>query len=85
MIGIAEIGGFRVIGKMSTQCCLSDHIVGELTVEASAVPICSIDMHLLRVESILLGEKIVTEQSLIQTTQACTLSHLINVVNSTCH
>ncbi|KAL6281698.1 hypothetical protein ACE6H2_018579 [Prunus campanulata] len=62
-------GGFRVIGKMSTQCCLSDPIVGELTVEASAVPICSIDMHLLRVESILLGEKIVTEQSLIQTTQ----------------
>ncbi|PQQ15477.1 Down syndrome critical region protein 3 homolog [Prunus yedoensis var. nudiflora] len=40
-------GGFRVIGKMSTQCCLSDPIV----------------------ESILLGEKIVTEQSLIQTTQ----------------
>ncbi|BBH04186.1 lectin protein kinase family protein [Prunus dulcis] len=59
----------------------SDPIVGELTVEASAVPICSIDMHLLRVESILLGEKIVTEQSLIQTTQACTLSHLINIAD----
>ncbi|XP_068305751.1 uncharacterized protein [Pyrus communis] len=62
-------GGFRVIGKMSTQCSLSDPIVGELTVEASAVPISSIDLHLLRVESILLGERIVTEQSLVQTTQ----------------
>ncbi|KAM1378057.1 hypothetical protein ACFX2F_039570 [Malus domestica] len=62
-------GGFRVIGKMSTQCSLSDPIVGELTVEASAVPISSIDLHLLCVESILLGERIVTEQSLVQTTQ----------------
>ncbi|KAK4567494.1 hypothetical protein RGQ29_003324 [Quercus rubra] len=62
-------GGFRVTGKMSTQCSLSDPITGELTVEASAVPIYSIDIHLLRVESILLGEKIVTEASLIQSTQ----------------
>ncbi|KAM3703069.1 hypothetical protein ACB098_04G067700 [Castanea mollissima] len=62
-------GGFRVTGKMSTQCSLSDPITGELTVEASAVPIYSIDIHLLRVESILLGEKIVTETSLIQSTQ----------------
>ncbi|KAJ6340263.1 hypothetical protein OIU77_008091 [Salix suchowensis] len=42
---------------------------GELTVETSAVPISSIDIHLLRVESVLVGEKIVTETSLIQTTQ----------------
>lgn len=62
-------GGFRMTGRMSTQCSLSDAITGELTVEASAVPICSIDLHLLRVESILLGERIVTETSLIQTTQ----------------
>ncbi|XP_062157588.1 uncharacterized protein LOC133865238 isoform X2 [Alnus glutinosa] len=62
-------GGFRVTGKMSSQCSLSDPITGELTVEASAVPICSIDIHLLRIESVLLGEKIVTETSLIQTTQ----------------
>ncbi|KAM1238769.1 hypothetical protein TB2_039417 [Malus domestica] len=54
-------GGFRVIGKMSTQCSLSDPIVGELTVEASAVPISSIDLHLLRVESILLGERIIAD------------------------
>ncbi|KAL5544936.1 hypothetical protein UlMin_008720 [Ulmus minor] len=62
-------GGFRVTGRVATQCSLSDAISGELTVEASAVPICSIDIHLLRVESILLGERIITETSLIQTTQ----------------
>ncbi|KAF2317508.1 hypothetical protein GH714_023702 [Hevea brasiliensis] len=62
-------GGFRVTGRISTQCSLLDPISGELTVERSAVPICSIDIHLLRVESVLLGEKIVTETSLIQTTQ----------------
>ncbi|OAY46511.1 hypothetical protein MANES_06G005400v8 [Manihot esculenta] len=62
-------GGFLVTGRISTQCSLLDPISGELTVERSAVPICSIDIHLLRVESILLGEKIVTETSLIQTTQ----------------
>ncbi|KDO47394.1 hypothetical protein CISIN_1g0186671mg, partial [Citrus sinensis] len=56
-------------GKMSTQCSLLDPITGELTVEASSVPIHSIDIHLLRMESILLGEKIISETSLIQTTQ----------------
>ncbi|KAJ6677126.1 VACUOLAR PROTEIN SORTING 26 RELATED, partial [Salix viminalis] len=48
---------------------LLPEINGELTVETSAVPISSIDIHLLRVESVLVGEKIVTETSLIQTTQ----------------
>ncbi|EXB80298.1 Down syndrome critical region protein 3-like protein [Morus notabilis] len=62
-------GGLRVTGRMSTQCSLSDAITGELTIEGSAVPISSIDVHLLRIESILLGERIVTETSLIQTTQ----------------
>ncbi|KAL0380169.1 UNVERIFIED_CONTAM: Vacuolar protein sorting-associated protein 26C [Sesamum angustifolium] len=62
-------GGFRVTGKVCTQCSLLDPIAGELTVEASAVPIESIDIHLIRVESILIGEKIATESSLIQTTQ----------------
>ncbi|KAK2421909.1 Vacuolar protein sorting-associated protein [Trifolium repens] len=62
-------GGFRVTGKICTQCSLSSPINGELTVEASAVPIQSIDIQLFRVESILHGEKIVTETSLIQTTQ----------------
>ncbi|XP_073015289.1 uncharacterized protein [Primulina eburnea] len=62
-------GGFRVTGKICTQCSLMDPVGGELTVEASALPIQSIDIHLLRVESILIGEKIATESSLIQTTQ----------------
>ncbi|XVE90747.1 hypothetical protein DITRI_Ditri20bG0101900 [Diplodiscus trichospermus] len=62
-------GGFRFTGRISTQCSLLEPLRGELTVEASALPICSIDIHLLRVESILLGEKIITETSLIQTTQ----------------
>ncbi|KAK4283388.1 hypothetical protein QN277_000341 [Acacia crassicarpa] len=62
-------GGFRVTGKVCTQCSLSDPISGELTVEASAVPIDSIDLHLFRVESILFGEKIAAETTLIHTTQ----------------
>ncbi|KAK6795693.1 hypothetical protein RDI58_009148 [Solanum bulbocastanum] len=62
-------GGFRVSGKVCTLCSLSDPIEGELTVESSAVPIQSIEIHLLRLESILVGEKIATESSLIQTTQ----------------
>ncbi|KAK6925304.1 Vacuolar protein sorting protein 26 related [Dillenia turbinata] len=62
-------GGFRVTGKISTQCALSDPITGELTVESSAVPIQSIDIHLFRMESVLVGEMIVTETTLIQTTQ----------------
>lgn len=68
---------------MSTQCSLSDPVSGELTVEASAIPISSIDLHLLRVESILLGEKIVTEKSVVQTTQVYALSHLVDIYNST--
>ncbi|XP_057446916.1 uncharacterized protein LOC130738781 isoform X2 [Lotus japonicus] len=63
-------GGFRVTGKICTQCSLSSPINGELTVEASAVPIQSIELQLFRVESVLFGEKIVNETSLIQTTQA---------------
>ncbi|XP_008465075.2 uncharacterized protein LOC103502664 isoform X3 [Cucumis melo] len=62
-------GGFRVTGKMSTLCSLSDPITGELIVETSAVPINSIDIHLCRVESVILGERIITETSVIQTTQ----------------
>ncbi|KAG5391523.1 hypothetical protein IGI04_021486 [Brassica rapa subsp. trilocularis] len=62
-------GGFRVTGKLATQCSLQDPLSGELTVEASSVPITSIDIHLLRVESIIVGERIVTEISLIQSTQ----------------
>ncbi|KAK6921283.1 Vacuolar protein sorting protein 26 related [Dillenia turbinata] len=44
-------------------------ITGELTVEASAVPIHSIDIHLFRADSVLVGEMIVTETTLVQTMQ----------------
>uniref|UniRef100_A0A6N2ME97 Down syndrome critical region protein 3 n=1 Tax=Salix viminalis TaxID=40686 RepID=A0A6N2ME97_SALVM len=49
-------GGFRVTGRISTLCSLLDPISGELTVETSAVPISSIDIHLLRVESVLIAD-----------------------------
>ncbi|KAJ4960349.1 hypothetical protein NE237_020259 [Protea cynaroides] len=62
-------GGFRVKGKISTYCSLLDSITGELTVEASSVPIRSIDIHLNRMESVLVGEMVITETSIIQTTQ----------------
>ncbi|XP_012853259.1 PREDICTED: Down syndrome critical region protein 3 isoform X2 [Erythranthe guttata] len=62
-------GGFRVTGKICTQCSLVDPLVGELTVEKSAIPIQSTDIHLLRVESILIGDRISTESTLMQTTQ----------------
>ncbi|KAI3517886.1 hypothetical protein L1887_17107 [Cichorium endivia] len=62
-------GGFKVSGRICTQCHVADPLVGEVTVEASAVPIYSIDIHLLRVESIMVGEKIATETSIVQTTQ----------------
>ncbi|XP_025625541.1 uncharacterized protein [Arachis hypogaea] len=61
--------GFRVIGKIFSQCSLAGPINGELTVETSAISIHSMDIQLFHVESILLGEKIATETSLIQTTQ----------------
>ncbi|KAL8242337.1 hypothetical protein R6Q59_012639 [Mikania micrantha] len=62
-------GGFKVSGRICTQCPVSDPLVGELTVEASALPVYSIDIHLLRVESIMVGENIATETSIVQTTQ----------------
>lgn len=62
-------GRFQVTGNISTQCSLSEPISGELIVEASAVPIQSIDILLLRVESILTGERIISDTSIIQTTQ----------------
>nr|XP_029121424.1 Down syndrome critical region protein 3 homolog isoform X2 [Elaeis guineensis] len=61
--------GFRITGKISTECSLTDPVSGELVVEASAVPIRSIDIQLLRIESILAGERIIADTSVIQTTQ----------------
>ncbi|XP_027169045.1 Down syndrome critical region protein 3 homolog isoform X1 [Coffea eugenioides] len=62
-------GGFRISGKVCSQCSVLDPLIGELTVEASGIPIQSIDIHLFRVESILIGDKIATETTSIQTTQ----------------
>ncbi|KAL8130270.1 hypothetical protein V2J09_019425 [Rumex salicifolius] len=62
-------GGFKVTGKIPTQCSLTDPLSGDLTVEASSGSIESIDIHLIRVESILVGERTATETSVIQTTQ----------------
>ncbi|XP_073117548.1 uncharacterized protein [Elaeis guineensis] len=61
--------GFRITGKISTECSLMDPVSGELVVEVSAVPIRSIDIQLLRIESILAGERIIADTSVIQTTQ----------------
>lgn len=64
-------GGFKVTGKIPTQCSLTDPLSGELTVETSSVPIQSVDIHLIRIESILVGERVSTETSVIQATQVC--------------
>ncbi|KAL6010771.1 hypothetical protein ACLOJK_001213 [Asimina triloba] len=64
-------GGFRISGKVCTQCSLLNPISGDLTVEASAVPIHSIDILLLRIESILVGDRVVTETSVIADGDVC--------------
>ncbi|KAH0448665.1 hypothetical protein IEQ34_022465 [Dendrobium chrysotoxum] len=56
-------GRFQVTGNIFTHCSLSEPLSGELIVEASAVPIRSIDIVLLRVESILTGERIISDTS----------------------
>lgn len=48
---------------------MADPLTGELIVESSAIPIHSIDIQLLRVESILAGERIISDTSVIQTIQ----------------
>ncbi|XP_078431032.1 vacuolar protein sorting-associated protein 26 isoform X1 [Wolffia australiana] len=62
-------GHFRVTGTIPTECAISSPLCGELIVESSAVIIRSIDILLLRVESILAGERIITEAATVQTTQ----------------
>ncbi|KAG0455762.1 hypothetical protein HPP92_023550, partial [Vanilla planifolia] len=52
---------FQVTGNISTQCYISDPISGELTVQASAEPISSIDIILLRIESVHAGERIISD------------------------
>jgi hypothetical protein len=65
-----KAGGFRITGRVATRCALSEPITGELTVDSSTVPIRSIELQLLRVESVNAGEKMATETSEIQSTQA---------------
>eukprot|EP00249_Psilotum_nudum_P013576 c24405_g1_i1 orf=357-1124(-) len=62
-------GGFRVTGRVCALCPLTEPITGEVTVEASAVPISSIDIQLLRVESIDLGGRMASEVTEVQITQ----------------
>ncbi|CAI9113685.1 OLC1v1014336C2 [Oldenlandia corymbosa var. corymbosa] len=62
-------GGFRISGRVCSQCSVLDPLTGELTIEASGTPIQSIDIHLFRVESILVGDHVATEASIVQTTQ----------------
>jgi len=66
---VLRSGGFRITGRVATRCALSEPITGELTVDSSTVPIRSIDLQLLRVESVNAGEKMATETSEIQSTQ----------------
>ncbi|EFJ24445.1 hypothetical protein SELMODRAFT_3956, partial [Selaginella moellendorffii] len=62
-------GGFKVTGKVATQCLVSEPLTGELTVEYSKTPLLSIDVLLFRVESILVSDRSSIERTEIQTTQ----------------
>lgn len=64
-----QLGGFRVTGRVAMQCSLTDPIIGEVTVEKSDVPIHSIDIHLLRIESIVVGERTAVQTTGFQTIQ----------------
>lgn len=64
-----QSGGFRVTGRVTTQCYLTDPIVGEIIVESSPVPIHSIDISLLRIESIALNDRMTSETTEVQITQ----------------
>jgi hypothetical protein len=66
---VLRSGGFKITGRVVTLCSLSEYVTGELTVEHSAVPVSSIDIQLLRVESVAAGDRMATETSEIQTTQ----------------
>ncbi|KAH9305268.1 hypothetical protein KI387_009672, partial [Taxus chinensis] len=69
LLPAVRAGGFRVTGMIATQCSLTEPVTGEIMVEASAVPIDSIDIQLLRVESIMVAEKFTVQTTEIQTTQ----------------
>lgn len=62
-------GGFRVTGRVMTRCSLMEPVVGEIIVEHSAVSIRSIDLNLLRIESIVLNDRMASETTEVQATQ----------------
>ncbi|MQL79518.1 hypothetical protein Taro_011965, partial [Colocasia esculenta] len=64
-------GHFQVTGKVLTACSLASPLSGELVVENSAVPIRSIDIQLLRIESILTGERVLTDTSNLDMLNEC--------------
>eukprot|EP00271_Cylindrocystis_brebissonii_P008096 TRINITY_DN22124_c0_g2_i1.p1 TRINITY_DN22124_c0_g2~~TRINITY_DN22124_c0_g2_i1.p1 ORF type:complete len:324 (+),score=83.71 TRINITY_DN22124_c0_g2_i1:240-1211(+) len=63
-----EPGSFRVSGCLATRCCVTAPLVGEVVVEAAALPIRSVEVKLLRVETEG-GERRSREVTEIQTTQ----------------
>eukprot|EP00250_Pteridium_aquilinum_P012219 c20579_g1_i2 orf=119-1066(+) len=62
-------GGFRVTGRVLTRCNLMEPILGEILVEHSAVPIRSIDLNVLRIETIVLNDRAASETTEVQATQ----------------
>eukprot|EP00850_Spirogloea_muscicola_P016574 SM000135S27018 [mRNA] locus=s135:191048:193749:- [translate_table: standard] len=62
-------GGFRISGTLATTCSLSEPLVGSLTVEQSALAIKSLEVQLLRIESVAAGGQMVKEVTEVQCTQ----------------
>eukprot|EP00850_Spirogloea_muscicola_P019376 SM000189S04093 [mRNA] locus=s189:146699:149210:+ [translate_table: standard] len=62
-------GGFRISGALATTCSLSEPLVGSLTVEQSALAIKSLEVQLLRIESVAAGGQMVKEVTEVQCTQ----------------
>eukprot|EP00897_Mesotaenium_endlicherianum_P008324 jgi/Mesen1/751/ME000110S_11021 len=66
-------GRFRVTGRLPSVCSVTLPLVGEVTVESAGVPIRSIEVQLLRAESILAtagaGGRALRDVSEIQSTQ----------------
>ena len=56
-----------------TSCILTDQVLGEITVEFSSVPIRSVDLNLLRTETIILNDRRIAETTEIQSTQVISL------------
>ncbi|GBG87199.1 hypothetical protein CBR_g44935 [Chara braunii] len=62
-------GGFRISGSLASICSVDEPLIGDLTVEKSSLPIKSIEVQLMRVESVPLHDKTLREVSAVQTTE----------------